>query len=126
MRVLVADRTVQNRINVVNFLAHWNPNIEVFEASSGAEAVGSAITDHPNLIFMGGEMPMFDGAVAASILRKNPETRAIPMIGLWQNDDCPDMKDRLSQFCDTLLEASVEDYHRFLSAVYNLSPHFIQ
>ena len=126
MRVLIADRTVQNRRRVVKFLTHWDPNVEVFEAGSGAEAVGSAMTDLPNLIFMGGEMPIFDGAVAASILRKNPGTRTIPMIGLLQSEDSPEIKKRLNQFCDTLLEGSVEDYRRFLSALYPLYDSFIQ
>lgn len=53
---------------------------EVAVARNGVEAVEIATSQVPDLIVMDIHMPKMDGLQAASTLRDNPKTRAVPIL----------------------------------------------
>jgi CheY-like chemotaxis protein len=124
-RVLIADGNPQLRGRMSKLLTQSNPAVEILEARNGAEAVGSAITDRPDVIFMADQMPTMDGATAATILRKKPETRAILLVGM-ADDWGPQspISQKLSAFCDYLLPKSL-DYTALQTYIQQL-PQFSQ
>jgi two-component system cell cycle response regulator DivK len=55
---------------------------EVLVAEDGAKGCEMAAAELPDLILMDLEMPVVDGWEATRRLKANPQTRAIPIIGL--------------------------------------------
>jgi CheY-like chemotaxis protein len=55
-------------------------NMEVYLASSGAEAVELAAAERPDVILLDGMMPGMDGPTTLGSLRERPETAQIPVI----------------------------------------------
>jgi len=53
---------------------------EVFVAENGASAIAIARKEKPDIIIMDVRLPDMRGSVAASILRQDKETSAIPII----------------------------------------------
>jgi two-component system cell cycle response regulator DivK len=54
----------------------------VLAAEDGEKGCEMAATERPDIILMDLEMPVVDGWEAARRLKSNPQTRAIPIIGL--------------------------------------------
>ena len=67
------------RLVQVNLLRH---GYEVTTAPDGREALKRVEERHPDMIIMDVMMPYMDGFEALGILKKNPETRDIPVIML--------------------------------------------
>ena len=57
-------------------------NYRVITAPNGAEAVALAHDEQPDLILMDMGLPIMNGWEAASWLKSQPETQAIPIIAL--------------------------------------------
>jgi CheY-like chemotaxis protein len=55
---------------------------EVTVASNGSEAVKMAAAEVPHVIIMDLTMPELDGFEAASQIRRNPKTQAIPLLAV--------------------------------------------
>jgi CheY-like chemotaxis protein len=55
---------------------------EVTVASNGSEAVKMAASEIPDFIIMDLTMPELDGFEAASEIRRNPKTQAIPLLAV--------------------------------------------
>jgi len=55
---------------------------QVETAKNGAEAVATAVSDHPDVILMDIVMPKMDGFEAVFQIRGNPKTRDIPVLAL--------------------------------------------
>ena len=53
---------------------------EVFEAEDGKEAIEIANTQKPDVIFMDMMMPKMDGLSACHAIKKDPNTKSIPVI----------------------------------------------
>jgi DNA-binding response OmpR family regulator/Tfp pilus assembly protein PilZ len=53
---------------------------DVMEATNGEEAITTARTEQPDLIFMDTMMPKLDGFQAAGILKQDPATANIPLV----------------------------------------------
>ena len=69
----------------IDFLAVQKVYLErngyrVFAAEDGREAVRFAREHHPNIILMDLSMPVMDGLSATRELKRDPETRNIPVI----------------------------------------------
>jgi DNA-binding response OmpR family regulator len=80
IRVLSIDDEAPIRLLVrVNLEAE---GMEVIEAANGRTGVQLAKREQPALILLGVMMPVLDGWQAAEELRKDQETRAIPIVFL--------------------------------------------
>ena len=77
--LIVDDESVNLEMlkNVFN-----NNEYHVLQASGGYEAINVAKSDHPDLIILDIVMPDIDGGDVATILKKNPSTKNIPIIFL--------------------------------------------
>ena len=75
-RVLIVDDSPIMRGTVCSLLTLWNPHVEIFEARNGAEGVGSAIVDNPNLILMDEPTSALDVSVQAQIVDLLREVQA--------------------------------------------------
>ena len=54
---------------------------EIVEAASGAQAIQKAASTQPSLILMDFELPDMNGADATRLIRQNPATAHIPIVG---------------------------------------------
>jgi CheY-like chemotaxis protein len=57
-------------------------NYDVILAQNGREAVEMADSQLPELIIMDIMMPVLDGYEAARLIRENPKTKALPILGI--------------------------------------------
>ena len=57
-------------------IGHW----QVIAASSGAEGIAKAESQHPDAILLDVMMPGMDGPTTVQKLRENPATKTIPII----------------------------------------------
>ena len=72
----------------------------VTTAKNGAEAVAKAIAELPDLIVMDIQMPVMDGLLAASQIRKEPTTQVIPILAATAKTMSGDRQKCLDSGCD--------------------------
>ena len=77
--VLIVDDNGDLRRVVATFLQYYG--YDTLEAASGHEAIETALTRKPDLILLDLNLPDMRGTDTAQILRKNPLTAHIPIIG---------------------------------------------
>jgi CheY-like chemotaxis protein len=82
--VLVVDDSECHRELLSVFLGALGYN--VLEAADGLQAVKIATSTSPDLIIMDLSMPVLDGYGAVQILRKVPETSAVPIVACTAHD----------------------------------------
>ncbi len=73
---------------------------EVTLARNGIEALEMATSELPDLIVMDIRMPKMDGLEAASRIRKNPKTQAIPILAATVKALPGDREECLASGCD--------------------------
>ena len=78
--VLIVEDDTQNRKLFRDLLGV--KGYTTLEATNGKEGVEMAKTAKPHLILMDIQMPVMDGLKAFEILKKDPETRDIPVVAL--------------------------------------------
>jgi two-component system sensor histidine kinase EvgS len=78
--ILIADDIDNNRQLVIEMFRETN--LHFLEAVDGEEAVKLANEHMPDLVIMDIKMPKLDGNEATAILKKNPQTKNIPIIAL--------------------------------------------
>jgi two-component system cell cycle response regulator DivK len=78
--LLLVEDNEDNRIIYSTVLRHLG--YRVIEAQDGLQAVDLARSAQPDLILMDISIPRLDGWEATRILRRDPATRAIPIIAL--------------------------------------------
>jgi two-component system sensor histidine kinase EvgS len=78
--ILIADDIDNNRQLVIEMFR--GTNLHFLEAVDGEEAVKLANEHMPDLVIMDIKMPKLDGNEANAILKKNPQTKNIPIIAL--------------------------------------------
>ena len=78
--ILLAEDDEDNRDLVQFVLMRSKMDIELVVAENGAEAVQLAKKRIPNLILMDMQMPVMDGWTAVPLLKKDEQTRGIPVI----------------------------------------------
>lgn len=76
-KILITDDEENIRLLVRNMLGK---DYIVLGASDGREAIDMAHTQQPDLILMDIMMPKMDGYTACSAIKKDPATRAIPVV----------------------------------------------
>ncbi|GAH53000.1 unnamed protein product, partial [marine sediment metagenome] len=78
-KILITDDEENIRLLVSNMLGK---DYVVLGASDGREAVDMARSQQPDLILMDILMPKMDGYTACNKIKKDPVTRAIPVVML--------------------------------------------
>lgn len=79
-KILVVDDQKDNLITIVGLIEEAKEPWEVYQANSGELAILIAKKQQPDLIIMDWEMPVMSGIEATKILRKDEETKDIPVI----------------------------------------------
>ena len=88
---------------------------EVLLAADGEKAINVAQTDQPDVIVMDILMPKMDGLEAASRLRENPKTKAIPILAATAKAMPGDREQCLESGCDDYIAKPFT--HKELDAV---------
>ncbi len=76
--VLIVDDSSTIRFVMSKML--WESGYKVVEATNGREGIDMALEHSPDLIFMDVVMPGINGFQATRVLRKNSDTKDIPII----------------------------------------------
>ena len=84
-RALVVDDVGSNRMLVMELLKKWG--MRVIEAVNGQEAVFLAEQYRPDIIIMDLRMPVMDGYLALSAIKKIDRLKEIPVIALTASAD---------------------------------------
>ncbi|HOD53553.1 MAG TPA: response regulator [Candidatus Cloacimonadota bacterium] len=87
--ILIVDDV---NLNVRILEDHLKDSYSILKASNGAEAIEVAKREKPDLILMDIIMPVMDGVEATSHLKKDPETKHIPVIFITALDQIHDIK----------------------------------
>lgn len=85
--LIVDDDSTLSEILSMTFMLIGNINVE--RAFSGAEGVSKAESIVPDLIIMDYKMPGMNGWDAAKLIKENPKTSAVPIVGYtaWAGKD---------------------------------------
>ncbi len=83
-RVLLVDdsRAIRNRI--IEKLA--NLNLDITQAANGRDGVEKALNENYDLILTDVEMPHLDGYSLCKVVKKNTQTRSVPVVILSSHD----------------------------------------
>lgn len=73
---------------------------EVVIAVDGQEGVNMATSESPALILLDMSLPIMDGWEAAGLLKSNPDTKGIPVLGLSAHAMTPDRDKAIKAGCD--------------------------
>lgn len=76
--VLIVEDQIEMRAIATAYLERQG--YRVLAADNGADAVQKARTERPDLIFMDVSIPGMDGIRATAELKRDPATRAIPVV----------------------------------------------
>ena len=116
--LLLVEDNEDNRIIYSTVLRHLG--YEVIEAQDGVEAVELARSALPDLILMDISIPVIDGWEATQVLKRDPDTRHIPIIALTAHALASDREKAMEVGCDGYLakpcepRAVVAEVQRFL------------
>ena len=84
-RVLLVDDDPTTRNLISHFLR--KEEFVVMKASAGSDGLARAKTDRPDLLIVDAAVPGVNGFELLSLLRKDPETRGLPVLMLSSLDD---------------------------------------
>lgn len=100
-RVLIVEDNEDNRDALARRLQRRG--YDVIVACDGQEGVEKAKSESPALVLMDMNMPVLDGWRASQMLRADPKTKNLPIIGLTAH--------ALTGDREKALEAGCSDYH---------------
>jgi len=80
--VLIAEDTSMNMLLIGNMLRSIIPNLKMYEACNGIEAIQLMKKCHPDIVLMDVQMPELDGLEATKQIRHLNNGRVIPIIAL--------------------------------------------
>lgn len=98
VKILLVEDNEDNRDMLIRRLQRRG--YEVVVALDGAEGVNMAQSEMPDLVLMDMGLPVLDGWEAAGILKADPHTHYIPIIGLSANAMAGDRERGLQAGCD--------------------------
>jgi CheY-like chemotaxis protein len=104
--VLLVEDNEDNRIVYSTILQHFG--YAVMEALNGEEGIAKARLEHPDLILMDISIPVIDGWEATQVLKRDPETRRIPIIALTAHALASDREKAMEVGCDSYLAKPCE------------------
>ncbi|MEP7066313.1 MAG: response regulator, partial [Gemmatimonadota bacterium] len=99
--VLLVEDNEDNRIVYSTILQHFG--YVVMEALNGEEGIAKARAERPDLILMDISIPVIDGWEATQVLKRDPETRGIPIIALTAHALASDREKAMEVGCDSYL-----------------------
>lgn len=91
----------------------------VLAATDGEQGIAMARTEAPDLILMDMSLPVLDGWEAARRLKADPETRAIPIVGLSAHAMAGDREKALEAGCNDY-DTKPVDFSRLLEKIETL------
>lgn len=118
-RILLVEDSEMNRDMLSRRLERRE--FEVVIAVDGQEGVDKAVQDKPDLILMDMSLPVMDGWEATQKIKSNPETAAIPVIGLSAHALSTDRDRALEVGCDDY-DTKPVDFKRLLEKIENFIP----
>jgi len=101
-RVVVVDDTPEAR-RLIRRILQSQGDFEIFEATSGREAIELVNKEHPDLVILDLMMPEVDGFAVLDALRSNPDTANIPVIVATAKELTMDEKSRLQGQIQSLM-----------------------
>lgn len=104
--VLLVEDNEDNRIVYSTILEHFG--YTVIEALNGEEGIAKARSEMPDLILMDISIPVIDGWEATQVLKRDPATRAIPIIALTAHALAADREKAFEVGCDSYLAKPCE------------------
>lgn len=116
--VLLIEDNEDNRIVYSTILQHFG--YTVMEALNGEEGIAKAREEQPDLILMDISIPIIDGWEATQVLKRDPQTRNIPIIALTAHALASDREKAIEVGCDSYLakpcepKAVVNEVSRFI------------
>jgi CheY-like chemotaxis protein len=97
-KILIVEDNEMNRDMLSRRLERRG--FEIVIAVDGKEGIERTRSERPDLILLDMSLPVMDGWEAASILKKEPETAAIPIIALTAHAMSGDRERALEVGCD--------------------------
>ena len=94
-------------------------DFEVVSAENGEQGCEMATAETPDVILMDLEMPVVDGWEAARRLKADPQTRAIPIIGLSAHALAGEREKAIAAGCDEYDHKPV-DFDRLVATIRRL------
>jgi two-component system cell cycle response regulator DivK len=104
--ILLVEDNEDNRAVYTTILRYYG--YEVVEAPSGEEGIEAARRIHPALILMDIGLPGIDGWEATRRLKRDPETRAIPIVALTAHALAEHRAESFAAGCDGYLAKPIE------------------
>jgi threonine synthase len=101
-RVVVVDDTSEAR-RLIRRILQSQGDFEIFEATSGLEAIELVTRERPDLVILDLMMPEVDGFAVLDVLRSKPETANIPVIVATAKELTVDEKSRLQGQIQSLM-----------------------
>ncbi len=97
-KILLVEDNEMNRDMLSRRLAR--KGYEVILATDGKEGIDSAQANLPDLIIMDMSLPIIDGWTATTILKQDPKTKHIPIIGFSAHAMVGDREKGIEAGCD--------------------------
>lgn len=116
-KILLVEDNEDNRDMLIRRLERRGFSLVI--AVDGQQGVDLANTEKPDLILMDMSLPVMDGWTATSIIKSDPATRHIPIIGLSANAMQGDAEKGRAAGCDDY-DTKPVDMNRLLEKIATL------
>ncbi len=113
IKILIAEDVKMNRTLLISILKKMLPNVQIFEASNGLDAINAYQYHKPDLIIMDVQMPEVDGYTATKRIRSLEvnNTHKIPILaltaGVIQGDKEKCLESGMTDYLNKPIEPSV-------------------
>jgi two-component system cell cycle response regulator DivK len=99
MKVLYVEHD-DNNLYMLKTRLERRGNFEVLAAEDSEQGCKLAVTEHPDVILIDLEMPVMDRWEPVRILKKDPRTRSIPIIGMSAYAEASEREKAIATGCD--------------------------
>jgi len=106
--ILIADDNADNILLIKRILRRSALDVEFLDAQSGREALDLACQRLPRIVLMDMKMPGMDGYEAATALKSDERTKAIPVIAITAQAMIGDREKALHAGCDEYLMKPID------------------
>ncbi len=103
--ILIVDDVEYNRLLLKGFLNY--PEIKLFEAENGRDALNYAKLHRPNIILMDMKMPVMDGYEATRLLKEDNNLKSIPVIAITASVMAENEAKITEAGCDSILKKPI-------------------